>query len=316
MEFWLVSPNIDIKGGTTLERWEKVVLEQKSVFMGWPPSKRRDGQQQLGQLFAGNIEGGVSSGDLILSGYREDGVWHVVACGRVNSEARDDDIGLQDDLGYTTYRKLKPFSALGDSPESTGLSFRGTTADGLNPDAPRRVIPALVKFKPEIIKSDRLLRDKLMNALGLKPPPPLSSQLREDNYLRASSSQCKMIVPRHNRLSNAFIEWLRNRPYKDVRQEIGHVDVEFVDATSACRAELKVCYGVTTRQAIREALGQLLEYNYYPCANREPADRWFIVLDTRPTEADMLFLGRLRRLKNLPLFVCWRTRGSFEMKRC
>jgi hypothetical protein len=316
MGFWLVSPNIDMKGGRILELWKTAILKYKAVFMGWPPKRTADGQQRLGQLFAGNIEGGVSLRDLILSGYREDGVWHVVACGRVNSEARDDGIGLQDDLFYTTYRKLKPFAPLRDDPKSLGLSFRGTTADGLDPNHPRRVIPALVRLKPETNDADKLLRDKLIEAVALRPEPAkLTSPLPEDEYMWASRSQRKIIVPRHNRLSNAFVKWLRKRKYQNVRREEDHVDVDFIDGTATCRAELKVCFGVKARQAIREGLGQLLEYNYYPDTNRGPAEKWFLVLDKRPTETDILFLRRLRLLMKFPLSVCWRSGGSFEMKR-
>jgi hypothetical protein len=318
MNFRLVSPNIDMRGGTMLELWKKAILKHKAVFMGWSPKRTADGQQRLGQMFAGRVEGGVSSRDLIVSGYREDGVWHLVACGRVDSEARDDGLDdLRDYLNFTTYRKLKPFAPLRDAPESLGFSFGGTTADGQDPNHPRRVIPALVKFHPQTNDADKSLRDKLMKALDLTPEPlTLTSPLAEDRYLRVSPSQRKIIVPRHNRLSNAFVIWLRKRGYHNVRQEEGHADVDFIDGTTTCRAELKVCYGVKTRQAIREALGQLLEYNYYPYTRRELAEKWFLVLDKQPSEADILFLRRLRMSMKFPLSVCSRRGNSFEMKRC
>lgn len=316
MEFWLVSPNIDMKGGKTLERWKEIILNHNAVFMGWPPKRSTDGRQRLGQIFAGRVEGAVDRRDLILSAYREDGRWHLVACGRVNSEAANDP-KLSDGLDYRTYRELKPFVPLQDAPNSTRFSFKGTTADGRDPAHRRRVIPALVKFKPEINRADKLLLDKLMKLLELPPEPRKpTAPLAEDGYLRASRSQRKVIVRRHNRLSNAFAKWLKKRRYRDVRQEQGRVDVDFIDGTTTCRAELKVCYGVNTRQAIREALGQLLEYNYYPQRSREPAEKWFVVLDERPTETDTMFLKRLRTVMKFPLCVCWRSGNTFQTKRC
>jgi hypothetical protein len=85
--------------------------------------------------------------------------------------------------------------------------------------------------------------------------------------------------------------------------------VEFRDGRSLCRAELKACYGMTTTLAIREALGQLLEYNYYGW--RSPAHRWFIVLDSPPSEQDMKYVRTLASKKLLPLFLCWKSRDEF-----
>jgi hypothetical protein len=313
MEFWLVSPNIDMKGGKTLERWKEIIRNRKAVFMGWPANRRTDGTLRLGRIFAGIVEGGVDRGDLILSAYREDWRWHLVACGKVNSESRNDP-KLSDGLNYETCRELKPFVPL---QQDARFSFKGTTADGEDAAHRRRVIPALVKFKPEINRADKLLRDKLMKLLQLPPEPPKSTApLPEYGYLRASRSQQKVIVRRHNRLSNAFVKWLQKRRYKDICQEQGRVDVDFFDGITSCRAELKVCYGVKTREAIREALGQLLEYNYYPETNRQPAEKWFLVLDERPTGKDIAFLRRLRTTMRFPLSVCWRSGDSFQMQRC
>jgi hypothetical protein len=154
----------------------------------------------------------------------------------------------------------------------------------------------------------------------LKVPLPATGLARtplgEDEYLRASPSQRKVIVPRHKRLSNAFANWLEQHGYEKVRQEHGHIDLDFVEGRTSCRAELKVCYGINTRQAIREALGQLLEYNYYPQANRQPAEKWFVVLDERPSDADMEFLKTVRSVMKLSLSVCWRRGSTFQLRIC
>lgn len=315
MQFWLVSPNIDMKGGRTLANWKKIILTHHAVFMGWPPKRGKDGGQALGQKFANRVEGGIIEGDLILSAYREDGHWHLVACGRVKSGALDG-LMLANGYDYETCRRLEPFAPLRDSPNSMRFMLRGTTADGVSPAHPRRVIPALVKFKPETNPADEHLLEKLMKLLKLPPDRPrLDTSLAEDGYPRASGPLRKIILPRHNRLSNAFAKWLRSRGYADVHQEEGYVDVDFMDGTTTCRAELKVCYGLKTRQAIREALGQLLEYNYYPHQYRMPAKKWFVVLDERPTDSDMQFLKRLRTTMNFPLSVCWRSGNTFQKKK-
>ncbi|MBZ5670469.1 MAG: hypothetical protein LAO04_12155 [Acidobacteriia bacterium] len=316
MQFWLVSPNIDMKGGRTLENWKEIILGHHAVFMGWPPKRSRDGRQRLGGRFAGTDKNGIDPGDLILSAFRENWGWRFVACGSATKTAVPADVTLEDGYSYrVTRRNLRPFKRLQDDPNSKRLSMKGTTADGRSPAHPRRVVPALVKFKPETNPADKQLLDKLMKLLKVPPEQATpDTTFPEDGYLRASGPQRKIILRRHNRLSNAFAKWLTEHGYRDVRREEGCVDVDFRDGTTTCRAELKVCYGVKTRQAIREALGQLLEYNYYPHQYRKPAKKCFVVLDERPTDTDMRFLKRLCTAMKLPLSVCWRSGNAFQKK--
>jgi hypothetical protein len=130
-----------------------------------------------------------------------------------------------------------------------------------------------------------------------------TTPLAEDGYYREFGARLKYILPRHNILSNQFSAWLRKKGHTDVRQEKSGVDIEFTSGSDLCRAELKVCYGVGTTKAIREALGQLLEYNYY--GNREPAKRWFIILDQQPSSNDRSYVANLRTKVGLPLVLGW-----------
>jgi hypothetical protein len=133
--------------------------------------------------------------------------------------------------------------------------------------------------------------------------------LIEDSYFRESPARLRLIVPRHKKLGNLFSAWLSKAGYTKVKKEIQFVDVEYFDESSLCRAELKTCYGATTTKAIREALGQLLEYNFF--GNRTKAKKWFIVLDEKPSPADLSFLGKLARL-GLPLGIFWLRGIEFE----
>jgi hypothetical protein len=135
-------------------------------------------------------------------------------------------------------------------------------------------------------------------------------RLLEEVYPRATPASLKMIYPRHKELSNQFVDWLRRNGKTVVGQERKRVDVEFKDGACFCRAELKVCYGVKTTHGIREALGQLLEYNYY--GSRTPADQWYIVLDTAPAKGDIAYLRKLTREKLLPLSLCWKRKDDFR----
>ncbi len=68
-------------------------------------------------------------------------------------------------------------------------------------------------------------------------------------------------------------------------------------------------YGVGTTKAIREALGQLLEYNYYP--GRDKKKEWMIVLDQTPSKKDQDYIKTLIEEIDLPLRVGWQTENSF-----
>lgn len=139
---------------------------------------------------------------------------------------------------------------------------------------------------------------------------PTGSALPEDAYYRESARNLKEIIPRHNKLSNAFCDWLSNQHGVNARQELQRVDVAFRLKGAAVLAELKVCYGVGTTKSIREALGQLLEYNHYP--SRNPADAWLIVLDEEPLVDDRSFVDSLRERRSLPLTLGWqKTAGGF-----
>ncbi len=102
-----------------------------------------------------------------------------------------------------------------------------------------------------------------------------STTLAEDAYYRENSKNLKRIIRHHNKLSNKFAAWLKKSGCLDISQEQDYVDVSFQKIDTLYLAELKTCYGVGTTKAIREALGQLLEYNYYP--GRESASQWVVV---------------------------------------
>ena len=119
----------------------------------------------------------------------------------------------------------------------------------------------------------------------------------------------RVITPLHNQLAERFAAWLRTAGYQDIEHERDHVDVRFRSKDRSYCAELKVCHGFSTRAAIREALGQITEYNLYD-EDELPADEWWIVLDEEPGAADLRYATRLRREFGLPLFLVFPVRGG------
>lgn len=134
--------------------------------------------------------------------------------------------------------------------------------------------------------------------------------LIEDAYYRESKAVLKVIVPRHNRLSNDFVRWLKAEHGISAFQEQDRIDIQFNLRGRSHVAELKVCFGVDARRSIREALGQLFEYNHYP--KRRCAEVWLIVLDEPPSADDRMFVENLQNNRGLPVTIGWQVQEGFR----
>jgi len=139
--------------------------------------------------------------------------------------------------------------------------------------------------------------------------PQKRSTLTEDGYYRESPEKLKIIIPKHNQLSNSFCAWLQTKNI-EATQEQNYVDVLFNHDVKSYIAELKIVYGgVGITKSIREALGQLLEYNYYP--NRTCNQQWMIILDQKPTVNDLSYIDNLIKNLELPLRIGWQSNKDF-----
>lgn len=134
--------------------------------------------------------------------------------------------------------------------------------------------------------------------------------LIEEAYYRESPARSKFIIRRHNKLSNEFCRWLKTKHGINAQQEHNRVDVRFGLKNQTVLAELKTCFGVGTTKSIREALGQLFEYNHYP--PRGTCHKWLIVLDNEPSREDRRFIEILRETRCLPLTIAWQMKQGFS----
>ena len=120
----------------------------------------------------------------------------------------------------------------------------------------------------------------------------------------------RIIEPKHNKLANQFQNWLLANGFEDVQLERDQIDVSFGRADLRTMAELKIVYDLSSTRSIREALGQIFEYNVYP--GRLPFESWLVVLDKTPQESDCTYIERIRSEYELPLNLGWRKRKEFE----
>lgn len=104
---------------------------------------------------------------------------------------------------------------------------------------------------------------------------------------------------KHNELSNEMVKYLRNKGYTDVVTDKDFVDIQAIDLQgNKIYFELKTAD--TVKLAVRQALGQLLEYDHYP--NKNNADKLIIVTALEITQQDMQYLIGLRSRYNIPVY--------------
>ena len=90
-------------------------------------------------------------------------------------------------------------------------------------------------------------------AVAAPRPTRAQKDLLEDAYVRFTPKQLREIVPRHNRLSNCFQNWLTSVGATEVSTEFKAVDVSCVYKDRSCLFELKTCHQQSTQHALREA---------------------------------------------------------------
>jgi len=135
--------------------------------------------------------------------------------------------------------------------------------------------------------------------------------LNEDDYERETNASKKHVVKLHSALSNRFKLWAQRQWNIKIDQEDEYLDTTFELFGKKTMVEFKICYGSHTRRAIREALGQILEYNHFP--KRIERESWWLVLDHEPSRDDLRYADTLRQKYNFPLLLGWSTDDGFEL---
>ena len=112
------------------------------------------------------------------------------------------------------------------------------------------------------------------------------------------NSDCEY-VPYHDQMQNAIHELLKKEEYnyKKVYIEKGRVDIKAITQQDTWHYyELKTD---NPKQSIRKALGQILEYAYFP--DTEKAEKLIIIADGKPDENVIKYLNHIRDKFDLPI---------------
>ena len=155
----------------------------------------------------------------------------------------------------------------------------------------------------DVEKSKKRENRKLASQGSSRPP-------NTDEYVRSTSKSMRVIIPRHRILVERFWRWLKDNGFKDVRFEKKNIDIVFTNGNTEYMVEAKVVYNISSKLAIRDALGQILEYNYYNA--QEPYPKWLILLDDSPDKRDFKYIRKISRIHGLPLNLAWYIKGVFK----
>lgn len=114
--------------------------------------------------------------------------------------------------------------------------------------------------------------------------------------------------PYHDKLQNALCALLRNN-YKNEYKTVA-IEKDRVDIKAKTHSDTWHYFEIKTdnpKLSIRNALGQLLEYSYWP--DSEWAGKLFIISDNPPDSDTKKYLAHIRGKFNLPIFY-----RSFDME--
>lgn len=106
--------------------------------------------------------------------------------------------------------------------------------------------------------------------------------------------------PYHDIMQNAIVDLLRKSKkydYKKVIIEKSYVDIKAITKEGAWHYfEIKTS---NPKQSIRLALGQILEYAFFP--NKEKAEKLIIIADEKPNDDVIIYLEYIRNRFDLPI---------------
>lgn len=147
--------------------------------------------------------------------------------------------------------------------------------------------------------ADKELDDKYVKALpGYKGYIETIQKAKKTGAVKVKASDYIMTF-QHNELSNAMVNYLKKNGYQYVKAEDDYVDISCNDS-SGKKIFFELKTAKTVKAAIREAMGQLLEYNHYP--NNNKADKLIIVTAHEPEKEDMQYLLGLRTIYHIPVY--------------
>ncbi len=183
-------------------------------------------------------------------------------------------------------------------------------------------------YKPYYIEDQDFLETLLKNGVqpsGLKPSttkrrPASKSKPSgkriisiQEKYPRVSPKTERIIEPLHSKLVFEFATWLKKEFTIITKAEKGYIDLQFSHRGVTYMVEAKIIYGTSPKYGIREALGQIFEYNFYDSYIEK--ERWIILINKPPEPEDILYVETLVKRWGFPLILSWKDGKAFQFNK-
>ncbi|MBR5715641.1 MAG: hypothetical protein IKX59_03580 [Bacteroidales bacterium] len=120
-------------------------------------------------------------------------------------------------------------------------------------------------------------------------------KLNTNNRTKHIEESTIEVAALHQKMQEGIKLCLEAEGFTDVIMEADHIDIQAKKNGLVYIFEVKT-YD-TARACIREALGQILEYNHFPLGNR--ADKMYIVGPVQPLQEELQYIDYLRTYYNM-----------------
>lgn len=310
--YWVISANVHNNMGNVRD-WVAAILETECAFINKRPGGPLVGRRKSSQ--ADKFKS-LNQGDVVLLAYgnlKIPGGRHLAACGVVASPNRTRHLRVN--LKHEQYRLLKPFLPLNDDPMSYGISFEGTPyfgaylphaiyeLDASNPKYPGN--GAICGWLDQELK--RRASASGANALDARSVP--INELNTESYAFEMAQREIVAEPKEWKLVEEYRRWLlrkgRNLERRSYRGEPSWL---FCDLWEPNRNHLIEAKGSIEREAIRMAIGQLMDYRalHQMAFPNEPVHQLAVLVPHEPSAG----LGKL--LKSLGIHVIFKNGRAFR----
>ncbi|MEQ4488139.1 MAG: hypothetical protein AAC993_04855 [Dehalococcoides mccartyi] len=125
------------------------------------------------------------------------------------------------------------------------------------------------------------------------------SFLRSEQERTRAAQMSSVYDPHHIKLQNNLFRYLCTRYGREsVLYEHGFVDLTIIEPHKVTFIEIKT--SLTAKGCVRLAIGQLMEYAYFP--NGEKVDVLLVVGDARPSSGERQYISHIRKKYGLPIY--------------
>jgi hypothetical protein len=299
-QYWVVSPNVKddrTKDQETVKQWKEVIRRDRVAIMGWSPEDYERGHG-VGPKFAYDLQ----KGDIVLIARRKNWEPETLGFGKVSRELRKEEDKYREiyDQGPVYVRRLGPFIELHEAPR--GIPFH----DVLN------CTWAMHQLHPDRDNSARKVCAWMDQQLELANREDNSGEIREKpwdepgtktyDYEVRTKGQTAEARRTEAELLDSYEQWLKTQARKLSKLQIGRKEC---DAWEAERRNLIEAKGTISRQDIRMAVGQLLDYAYQMRKDLGDPNK-AVLLPEKPDQSDVGWL------ESVGIHVIWRSDRKFQ----